>query len=245
MVFPLSDDNSRRESQPIVVGLLVLANVAVWLLQLADPNLTAMFGAVPFEILNNQDLVEPARVAFGGGSVVIPQAPGPTPIQLTLFTSMFLHGSWVHLLGNMLYLWIFADQIEDHFGHLRFVLFYVACGLAAAMTQVLFDPASVVPMVGASGAISGVLGAYLLKHPHNRVRVFFLRVLTDMPAFLVLLTWIGFQVATQMLASGQEGVGGVATMAHIGGFVAGLILALVLPGRSRAGRLRRRTGLLP
>ena len=148
------------------------------------------------------------------------------PAAATLLTSMFLHGGWLHLIGNMLYLWIFGDNVEDAMGHGRFVLFYLVCGLAAALAQAGLDPGSEVPMVGASGAISGVLGAYLMLHPRAHVLVLIpLGILTQLvrlPALIVLAFWFGLQLFQQL--SAPPGQGGVAFMAHIGGFVAGMAL---------------------
>src|SRR5688500_16733624 len=139
---------------------------------------------------------------------------------------MFLHGGWMHLIGNMLYLWIFGDNVEDAMGHGRFIVFYLLCGVAAAMAQAIPDPQSVVPMVGASGAISGVLGAYLLLYPHARILVLIplgiIMQTVRLPAGVVLLIWFGLQFLSSMMASGSGG-GGVAFRAHIGGFVAGVV----------------------
>ena len=164
---------------------------------------------------------------IGGRSHPIPQYPGPAPIHLTLFSAMFMHGSWMHILGNMLYLWIFGDQIEDLLGHFKFLAFYIVCGLAAAGAQIAWHPDSVIPTLGASGAIAGVLGAYLVKYPHNRVRVLVGRMITHMPAWIVLGFWIVIQFVSQAGTPRGSG-GGVAYWAHIGGFVAGAALILVL-----------------
>ncbi len=157
---------------------------------------------------------------------------------ITIFTSMFMHGGWMHLIGNMLYLWIFGDNVEDAMGHGRFVVFYLLCGVAAVFAQALPDPSSTVPMVGASGAISGVLGAYLLLYPHARVLVvipfgFYLHPMR-IPAGLVLVLWFGLQLLSNAMA--QAGQGGVAFRAHIGGFVAGMILITIF--KQRRVRLR-------
>jgi membrane associated rhomboid family serine protease len=158
----------------------------------------------------------------------LPPEIAVVPPTVTLFTSMFMHGGWMHLIGNMLYLWIFGDNVEDAMGHVKFVIFYLLCGLAAAFTQALPDPHSDIPMLGASGAISGVLGAYLLLYPHARVLVlvplgFFSRVM-HLPASLVLSLWFVLQFVSNLFAKGG---GGVAFRAHIGGFVAGLLLVAV------------------
>ena len=160
----------------------------------------------------------------------IPQAPGPPLIYLTLLTSMFMHGGFGHLFGNLLYLWIFGDNVEHRFGWKVFLGFYLVSGLAASFTQILLDPASVIPTLGASGAISGVLGAYMVLFPRNRVRaLFFIRIIS-VPAVVAIGLWIGFQFLSGWgtLMAGSESGGGVAYGAHIGGFVAGVILALIL-----------------
>jgi membrane associated rhomboid family serine protease len=148
------------------------------------------------------------------------------PPAMTTLTSMFMHGGWMHLIGNMLYLWIFGDNVEDSMGHVRFVVFYVLCGLAAVFAQALPDPGATVPMVGASGAISGVLGAYLLLYPHARVLVAipfgFILHTTRIPAGIVLVLWFGLQLLSNMITPAGEG--GVAFRAHIGGFIAGMAL---------------------
>ncbi|MBT5861137.1 MAG: rhomboid family intramembrane serine protease, partial [Alphaproteobacteria bacterium] len=153
--------------------------------------------------------------------------------ELSIVTSMFLHGSWMHLGGNMLYLWIFGNNVEDAMGHVRFALFYLGCGAAAALAQAAQDPSSTVPMIGASGAIGGVLGAYILLHPHARILVvipFGFLIPLRIPAFVVLGVWFIFQFIATASSSGDEG-GGVAYWAHIGGFLAGLVLVLVLKRR--------------
>ena len=151
------------------------------------------------------------------------------PALATLVTSVFLHGGWWHLIGNMLYLWVFGDNIEDAMGHVKFLMFYMICGIIAGLAQVVADPDSVVPTIGASGAISGVLGAYLILHPRARVLIPIFFIPVYVPAFLLLLFWIGFQVYA-VLGAGVAG-GGVAWLAHIGGFLAGV--ALIVPFRRK------------
>jgi membrane associated rhomboid family serine protease len=158
---------------------------------------------------------------------------------LPLFTSMFLHGGWLHLGGNMLYLWVFGDNVEDRLGALRFLLFYLACGLVAALAQIYFHPTSKIPMVGASGAVAGVLGAYLVLFPHSRVLtlipILFFFQIVELPAFLFLLFWFGMQFLSGAVAitSTSQATGGVAWWAHIGGFVSGMALGFLLPKRKR------------
>src|SRR3954466_1117270 len=187
MFIPIGDDNSARRLTPVVVYLLIAANVVVWLLQLTlGDKFTMGYSTIPYEITHGVDLIGNHSVTVGGESQVLHHAAGPTPIYLTLLTSMFMHGSWMHIIGNMLYLWIFGDQIEDRLGHARFLLFYLLCGLVAGLAQVFASPTSTIPGLGASGAIAGVLGAYLLRFPRNPVRVLFLRAVVAVPAILVL-----------------------------------------------------------
>jgi membrane associated rhomboid family serine protease len=235
MFIPLGDDNAARRTRPFVVYGLILVNALVWLLQMTMGDAFTMgFSTVPYEITNGTDLVGLKRVAVDGQSIALRHYPGPEPIYLTLLTSMFMHGSWMHIIGNMMYLWIFGDQIEDRLGRGKFLLFYVLCGLAAGLAQVLFQPKSIIPALGASGAIAGVLGAYLVRHPRNQVRVLFINRIVALPALVVLGGWILLQVISQV--SVVPGAGGVAYMAHIGGFVAGMILILLFDRtRSVAG----------
>jgi membrane associated rhomboid family serine protease len=181
MLFPIGDDNRGRGSTPLVVYVFIAINIFVFIfLQGATytesgVEFTYGFSTVPYEIRHNTDLVgvaplrEPGRLG-SREERGIPQAPGPSPIYLTLLTSMFMHGGWMHIIGNMLYLWIFGDNVEDRMGHLKFILFYVGAGLVATFAQIVIDAESKIPSLGASGAIAGVLGAYLIWFPHNRVR---------------------------------------------------------------------------
>jgi membrane associated rhomboid family serine protease len=229
MLFPLGDDNTGRHRTPYVVYGLIGVNVLVYLLQVTvgDP-FTNAWAAIPFEIVNSEDLTRAVRIDMGGQSVTIDHYPGPIPIQLTLLSSMFMHGSLMHIAGNMLYLWIFGDQIEDLLGHVKFLIFYLVCGLVASAAHILFNLESIIPSLGASGAIAGVLGAYLIKYPHNKVRVLMMRMVTAVPAFVALGLWIVLQVVSQMTMDPETA--GVAYMAHIGGFIAGVVLIFVLGG---------------
>jgi membrane associated rhomboid family serine protease len=234
MFIPLGDDNSGRRITPYVVYGLVAANALMWYLQMTHGEpFTYGFAAVPFEITHGTDLTQANMVDIHGKDFPVPQYPGPQPIYLTLLSSMFMHGSWMHILGNMLYLWIFGDQIEDLLGHVKFFFFYIVCGVAAAFAQILYNPDSVIPTLGASGAIAGVLGAYLIKHPTNRVRVLVMRYITHMPAAVVLGFWIVLQIFSQVSTPAGK-ASGVAYMAHIGGFIAGVILILAL-ARGKGG----------
>jgi membrane associated rhomboid family serine protease len=232
VLFPIGDEDKKRSGPAFVMGVLILLNVGAFWLQLQDPEITYSYGLIPYEVTQGEDLVNERRADVTPRSPQeIPQRPGPSPIYLTLLTSMFLHGGWLHLGGNMLYLWIFGDNVEHRFGHGVFILFYLVSGLAAAAAQIALAPESLVPMIGASGAISGVLGAYLVLFPRNRVHaIFFFRVVS-VPAFVALGLWIVFQLFSGYgaLTTAAEGaMGGVAYAAHIGGFFAGAVLAMIL-----------------
>jgi membrane associated rhomboid family serine protease len=239
-LFPLGDDNSLRRRTPYVVYGLLAANAGMWFLQMARGEpFTNGYATVPAEIMANVDLVGAVRLDIGGQDFQLRHYPGPVPIQLTLLSSMFMHGSWMHIIGNMLYLLIFADQIEDFLGHWRFLAFYLLCGLAAGAAQIVYDPQSVIPCLGASGAIAGALGAYLVKFPSNGVRVLLFRDVVVMPAFVVLGGWILLQFVSQLGVSAGK-ASGVAYLAHIGGFIAGIALVFVLGIGRRAERERER-----
>jgi membrane associated rhomboid family serine protease len=167
---------------------------------------------------------------------------GIVPDQLrlvTLFTSMFLHGGWMHVLGNMLFLWVFGDNVEDILGHGKYLLFYLVCGVTAGLAQVVIDPYSRVPMVGASGAIAGVMGAYLVKFPRSEVKMlaWFILIFTfDVPAWVMLIYWFGLQLLGGVDTVGEASQGGTAFFAHIGGFLAGIVLIQVMGTRQRYWR---------
>lgn len=239
MVFPLYDDNTGRLTTPFVNYALIAANIFVFVVlqQLgSDTQFTYAFSTVPQEIITGTDVVTQPRVLehpVTGQEVEIPGL-GRTPLSvyLTLFTSMFMHGGIAHLAGNMLFLWIFGDNIEDRLGHVRYVIFYLVCGLIASLAHVFTTAAfasqessMLIPSLGASGAISGVLGGYLLLHPSRRVTVILFRFLTAVPAYVAIGLWFLFQLISGlgMLGGGSQG-GGVAYAAHIGGFIAGLVL---------------------
>lgn len=242
MIMPLGDVE-KTEITPFVNYVLIALNILVFWLQASRPEeFTIAYAATPYEITHNEDLKEPIRIErevqmqdpLGQVKVArkteeLPQAPVPFPVWMTLFTSIFMHGGLMHLVGNMLYLWIFGDNVEDTFGRVRYVLFYFACGVVAALAQSLSEPGSNVPMIGASGAISGVLGAYLLLFPHARVAavipIFLYLHFTRVPAYALLLLWFGIQLFSSAFAGGS---GGVAFLAHVGGFVAGVLFTLVL-----------------
>ena len=212
-MIPLRDDNP-TVLWPVVTVALILANTAVFFYELSlEPRL--------LDALIYQMGMVPASIT----QVHIPGTGG----YFTVFTSMFLHGGWMHIIGNMLYLWIFGNNIEDSMGHSRFVIFYLVTGLAAAAAHLALNPASTVPTIGASGAVSGVLGAYLVLFPHARIKTLifligpFFRILY-LPAWVLLIFWIGLQLLNQALIPPEAAAGGVAYAAHIGGFVAGLAL---------------------
>ncbi|ATB30671.1 rhomboid family intramembrane serine protease [Melittangium boletus] len=228
-MIPLSDDNPTLRT-PIITYLLLGAIGATWVwLQGAGLNEVALaasvcnLGLVPGELTGLAPVGLGVPIGVGLACVVDREAIN----LLTPLTSMFLHGSWGHILGNCLFFWVFGNNVEDSMGRLRFLVFYLVCGLAAALAQVVVDPTSPVPMVGASGAISGIMGAYLVLYPRVRVNMLFFFFLVPLPAWLVLLWWFGVQVITglpQLNSLEAEGGSGVAVWAHVGGFVAGLVL---------------------
>jgi len=253
-MFPYRDENITQRP-PYVTFALIVLNILAWLfLQGAGAPLALARSICDLGLISGEltGALQPGtRFPMGDGLVCLTD-PG---LQLShLFTSMFLHGSWLHLLGNMWFLWLFGNNVEDAMSRARFIVFYLLCGIAAALSQVLTSPTSAVPMVGASGAISGVMGAYLILYP--RVRVFvmvplgFLLTSVALPAWTMLLYWIGIQVVSGLLASGGEGEmgGGVAFWAHVGGFVAGIVFVKLFTQRDlvaahqahhwRPGRLR-------
>jgi len=213
-MFPIHDDNPTRIT-PYVTYALLSACVLVffWQISLGDAVQQAVysFGVIPSVLFATKSLPVELEIL---------------PAWLTIFTSMFLHGGWMHLIGNMLYLWVFGNNVEDAMGHKRFILFYLSCGLLAALTQAVFNPDSEIPMIGASGAISGVLGAYVLLHPHARILVLIpIGILIYTPwiaAYWVLGFWFVLQLVNSLISASDTG--GVAYGAHLGGFVAGMLL---------------------
>jgi membrane associated rhomboid family serine protease len=239
MVFPLYDDNSDRTTTPIVNYILIGLNVLVFVFFQGlgtNDRFTYAFSTVPQEIVTGQDIRTADRIVEEPVTGQRVQVPGlqPTPITvyLTLITSMFMHGGIAHLFGNMLFLWIFGDNLEHTMGHVRYTIFYLVCGLIASLAHVLTtvmfatDPSSLlIPSLGASGAISGVLGGYILLHPKRRVTVLLFRMLTQVPAYVAIGIWFAFQLISGLgILGGGSQQGGVAYAAHIGGFVAGLVL---------------------
>jgi membrane associated rhomboid family serine protease len=243
-MIPISDDNPTLRT-PLVTIALLISLFAVWIfVQGAGLDPTVLGASVCNYGLIAGELTGRARIGggvpLGNGAVCLVDAD---PINiLTPITSMFLHGGWMHLLGNALFLWIFGNNVEDSMGRLRFLVFYLLCGLAAAFTQVAINPAAAVPMVGASGAISGVLGAYLVLYPRVRVKVLFILIIfvqvITVPAYLVLLWWIALQVISglpQLSSVKTEASSGVAVWAHIGGFATGVALVKLFENRALVG----------
>jgi Uncharacterized membrane protein (homolog of Drosophila rhomboid) len=229
-MFPIGDDNSDRTITPVINYLFIGINILVFVfLQGFGTNeqFSYAFSLVPKEITTGVDLVSPQIVRDGltGQSARIPQYATPFPVYFNFLTSMFMHGSIMHIFGNMLFLWVFGDNLENLLGHIRFAVFYIACGIAAAFAQILTDTNSVIPMLGASGAISGVLGGYILLFPQRRVRAIIFNFLTEVPAFIAVGIWIVYQLIAGYMT--PAGTGGVAYAAHIGGFFAGLVLVKI------------------
>lgn len=212
-MFPLKD-NIPTVRKPIITLSLIIANALIFFYQLSLGEnfnfLLFKYGAIPFEITQGQEVTY--KAAF--------------PIPLTLFTAMFLHGGWMHVIGNMWYLWIFGKNVEDKLGHFKFFIFYILSGLAGSLVYIATNPSSQVPMIGASGAIAGVLGAYMIRFPQARVLTliwfgFFIRIVA-IPAVYVLGFWFIIQLLNGLPSIGANITGGVAWFAHIGGFVAGM-----------------------
>jgi len=211
-MFPLKDDIP-TDKPPIVTIALIVINALIFFYQISLGEdfqyLIVKLGAIPYEITHQSEITQEA----------------PFPVNMTLLTAMFLHGGWFHIIGNMLYLWIFGNNIEDKLGHFKFIIFYLVSGVIASLVFVVTSPNSTIPMVGASGAIAGVLGAYLLKFPHARILTliflgFFVRIVR-IPAVYVLGFWFIIQLIYALPSIGSN-TGGVAWFAHIGGFVAGM-----------------------
>ena len=236
MVFPIGDDNTGRVRTPYFTYALIAVNVLVFvLLQGMGTNeqFTYAFATVPQEIRTGDDVARSVPVEIGDERGTIPLQPTPGHVYLTLLISMFMHGSLMHLLGNMLFLWIFGDNIEDEIGHGRYLGFYLVTGVLASLAHVVstfvVGDNPYIPSLGASGAISGIMGGYLVLHPHRRVRVIMLRMLTEVPAYVAVGLWFVFQLisAFGVIGQGPQSGGGVAFMAHIGGFIAGVVLVKV------------------
>jgi membrane associated rhomboid family serine protease len=215
-MLPIGDDDSARRTVPVVTYALIALNVLFFFVEMTGGDAFIMKWAfVPSRFLAN-----------------------PMGDFLTLFTSMFMHAGWLHLGSNMLYLWIFGDNVEDRFGHGKFIVFYLLCGLGATFAQLVFSLESTIPNLGASGAIAGVLGAYILMFPQGRVQVLMGRAVIPMPALMVIGLWFVLQLFSGIgsIASTAD-TGGVAYMAHIGGFIAGFVLTFLFRGNMASRQL--------
>jgi len=234
-VIPIGDeDTGGQPGIPWVNVAIIALNVIVFLYQLVDPNFTNGYSTVPAEITQGIDIVGVRQLVLPDGTTAtIDEGPGPSPIWLTLLTSMFMHGGWLHIGGNMLFLFIFGDNIEKAYGHIKYLIFYLVCGIVAGLAHVLSQPDSIIPSLGASGAISGVMAAYLVLFPTNRVRVLLtLGVIWLRPIAVPAVVMIGIWALLQFV----NGIGsiavtdqtsGVAYWAHIGGFIAGALITLL------------------
>jgi len=240
-VLPIADQNIPGRGFAVVTLTLIAINVVVFvLLQLPNEAFTYGWAAVPREITTGVDIV--GRVNLGGGQFIVLE-PGPTPVELTLLSSMFMHGGWLHLLGNMLFLWIFGDNVEHAVSPIVYLAFYLVAGLVGSLAQIALDPNSLIPSLGASGAISGVLAAYLVLFPSNRVLVVVFYAAIWVPALVAIGLWAVLQFigGIGQIAVSQQ-TGGVAYMAHIGGFVAGLVFGFAARAFiRRRPYVRRRT----
>lgn len=210
-MLPLGDDDSARRTTPVVTYALIALNALFFFVELSGGDaFIQKWAFVPTRFLAN-----------------------PSGDFLTLFTSMFMHAGWVHLGGNMLYLWIFGDNVEDRFGHVKYLIFYLVCGLAATFAQLAFNTGSSIPNLGASGAIAGVLGSYIVMFPQERIRVLVGGGVSQMSALIVIGGWIVLQFFSGVASiTSTADTGGVAVMAHIGGFLAGVVLTFLLRGSS-------------
>jgi membrane associated rhomboid family serine protease len=215
-MFPISDDNSARRIFPLVTYILIALNIIFFFIELGGGNaFIEKWAFIPGRFLAN-----------------------PAADFLTIFTAMFMHAGWVHLGGNMLYLWIFGDNVEDRFGHIKFIIFYLLCGIAATFAQLAFNSTSNIPNLGASGAIAGVLGAYIVLFPKGRVNVLMGRGVIPMSALVVIGLWIVLQFFSGIGSiANTADTGGVAYMAHLGGFVAGFVFTFLLRGKRNSPAL--------
>jgi len=239
-MIPISD-SLRSRTLPFVNVSLILANFAVFFVELTRPDLNlwiSQWGAVPCLVTGALQGSDQATCQLAGRVDLAPTGPDAL---LTLFTSMFIHSGWLHILGNMLFLWVFGDNVEDALGHFGYLMFYLLCGLGAGLGQILVDTQSAIPAIGASGAIAGVLAAYLVLYPRASVRtvipIFIFPWIVRIPAFVLMVFWFVTQVLSSSLfavtpAAGASG--GVAYMAHVAGFLLGLILVFVFRGNRRS-----------
>ena len=239
MIMPLYDDNSQRIRTPFVNYILIAINIFVFVMFQnfgENERFIYTFSAVPAEIISGKD-IQSSPTVLGktrSGEEIIRPGLEPTPftVYITLITSMFMHGGIGHILGNMLFLWIFGDNVEDRLGHLQYLLFYIIVGILASLahvaTCVLLKSDLLTPSLGASGAISGVMGAYLIFYPNNSVTVLIFRFVTTVPAIVAVGLWFAMQLFSSFMELGAGEGGGVAYGAHIGGFIAGIPLAFFI-----------------
>jgi membrane associated rhomboid family serine protease len=243
-VIPIGDDNSDRRLTPLVNWLLIAINVFVFVaLQGLGSNerFTMAFATIPAEILTGRDIAEPVPIQDSYGRVAgeIDLQPTPIPVYLTLITALFMHGGVAHIFGNMLYLVIFGDNVEDAMGHGRYLVFYLTCGVLASLSHVaataVLGTNPLVPSLGASGAISGVLAGYVVLYPRRRVRILWLFSVISVPAIFAIGFWFAFQLVSGVGMLGGRDYSGVAYAAHIGGFFAGVVLVKLFARGPGAG----------
>jgi membrane associated rhomboid family serine protease len=255
MLIPIGDDNRDRHLTPYVNYILIALNIFVFVFwQDIGRNVpfTFAFSTVPGEILSGNDIVTNSRIIedpYTRQSVEMPGLqPTPVSVYLTLITSMFMHGGVAHIAGNMMYLWIFGDNLEDAMGHRNYLIFYLLCGILAGLSHVFssafFNQSMLIPSLGASGAISGVLGGYMLMYPGRSVHVWLLWSIISVPAFLAVGLWFVFQIINGLGTLGGNEAGGIAYAAHIGGFVAGLLLVKLFIVRRPQTVTRRKRSVL-
>ena len=227
-MIPLSDPDLQRSTTPYVNVALIIINILIFAVQflafnaVQDFEFIMRYGLIPFEITSGT-LCE-GEILAGYNQII--DCTSPIPTWATIFSSMFLHGGFFHFAGNMLFLWVFGDNIEDYLGHVKYLIFYLLCGVAAALFQIMFNPQSTVPMIGASGAISGVMGAYILLYPNSQIRTivwFIFITFMKIPAKVLLGIWFLMQIYHGLGSSSTLGGSAIAYWAHIGGFIAGLV----------------------
>lgn len=250
MIMPIGDDNTDRITVPVVNYAIIAINILIFVVFQGmgeNEKFTYSFSTVPREIVTGKDQVTQDRQIdepVSGRRITVPGLqPTPGSVYFTLLTSMFMHGGLAHIFGNMLFLWIFGDNVEDRLGHFRYLMFYLICGILASLSHVLITVAvygasseqALVPSLGASGAISGVLGGYILLFPQRRVTVIMMRSVTQVPSYIAIGMWFVFQLVSGLGAFGGAASDGVAYAAHVGGFVAGLVLVRLFA----AGKLMR------
>lgn len=251
MFLPIGDDNRDRNRTPYVNYIFMAINLLVFIFfqgMTGDSPFTFAYATVPEEILTGEDVVTKSKIfldTVSGQRFTMPGLePTPIPVYLTLLTSMFMHGGWAHIGGNLLFLWVFGDNIEDSMGHRNYFFFYLICGVLAALAHVFtsgyLGQSSLIPSLGASGAISGVLGGYILLHPLRAVRIWIFLFIISVPAFIAVGLWFVFQLVNGAgMLGGEESAGGVAYAAHIGGFIAGLFLVKLFTKRRRLALIEK------